>query len=209
MWWCGRPVGRRRCGVRRTTGGPRAGHGSSGSRRHGRQHERGDDLNETWDAPGGAAHGRRDVLRQPTCHEPHGRRERQLQRDADPHHRAREEERNVARVDQALEMLLRDEGADPEGCKRHRRVAPRPRIRGEAEQRERRQDEDDLRRVREVVVHATGRCARDRVGDLVTDQHARSRERQRHEPGQRPAHPLMMPDTRGGSAEQLRRARAR
>ena len=87
-------------------------------------------------------------------------RQRQLERDAEPQHRAREEEGHVARVDQALEMLLRDERTDPEHGQRHRRVAAGARVGGEPEHGQRGEDEDDLRGVREVVVHPAGRACR-------------------------------------------------
>ena len=51
-----------------------------------------------------------------------------------------------------LEVLLRDEGADREERERDRGAPARTCVRGEPEQRQRREDEHDLRRVREVAV---------------------------------------------------------
>ena len=66
----------------------------------------------------------------------------------------------MARVNQPLEVLLRDEGADPERGERQRRVPAGAGVGGEPEDGQRGEDEDDLRGVREVVVHAAGRRAR-------------------------------------------------
>ena len=77
---------------------------------------------------------------------------------------------------------------DAERGQRQRRLPAGASVGGEPEDGQRGEDEDDLRGVREVVVHSSGRRPGDAVGDRVPENDARGRERQRHEPGQRAPH---------------------
>jgi hypothetical protein len=96
-------------------------------------------------------------------------------------------------VNQPLEMLLGHEGADCEGSERNRRVSTGAGVCGEAEEREGREDEDELRGMRQVAVEIIGGQAEGSVRDRVPKEDARSRERQRQKPGQSATHILMMP----------------
>ena len=83
---------------------------------------RSEELNETWHVTPRPARRGCDVLGDPARDEPDDGGEWKLQCDAEPEHRAGKEEGHVARVDHALEMLLRDKGADAERGQRQRRV---------------------------------------------------------------------------------------
>ena len=136
-----------------------------------------------------------EILGKAPSDDPDEECEGQLQRYPEPQHRGREQERKLARVDQPLEMLLGYEGNNREGRERSGRVTTRARVEREADERERREDEDDLRRVGEIPVQIVRRHAQSPIRDCMTEQHACSGERQHHEPGQRSAHVLMMPGT--------------
>ena len=102
--------------------------------------------------------------------QPRGDRERHLEREPEEEDRPVEQERQLARVGEALDVLLDDERRD--GGRRER---PRPRRARPARDREREEDgqrehREQLRQVREVAVDALGRRSGDAIRDRVRDE---------------------------------------
>ena len=117
----------------------------------------------------------------------------------------------MARVDEALDVLLAGEPERSERCHPPRREAAEAALlQREPDERERSEDEQDLRSVREVLVHRAGLRAREAIGEGVCDEDSGRSDRRHQDPGkQAPTHvPRMMPAGTalgGGSPDRERR----
>ena len=111
-------------------------------------------------------------------------RDRELEREADQERGRREQERHLARVNEAFDVLLARE-AD----RRERRDPPRrepaeaPVLDREADEREGDEHRDDLGHVREVLMCRPRRRACQTVREGVGREDARRREGSHEEPG--------------------------
>lgn len=129
--------------------------------------------------------------------EPDGERDRNLEHEPEHDGRRREKPRDLTRVHQPLEVLLREED---EGRERGERPRGR-RLQAGAEpgegDRQDRCEQDRLRRVLQVRVRRPDRRTRQPVGDSVRDERARGDERRDDDPGTEPVHAA---DDRGRTA---------
>jgi hypothetical protein len=133
-------------------------------------------------------HGDREGACQPARAEPDGGGERQLQGKAEPERAARQQERQVARMQQRLEMLLAREAHRGERRDRAKRRGAGPSVAGEPDEPEQHEHGDDLRSVLEVAVSCSGGGACRPVGDGVSGEDAHGRKRERERPDQGTAH---------------------
>ena len=112
----------------------------------------------------------------------------QLQHEPDCEGRCRQEERQLTRVGEPLDMLLAGEAERADERERpQRKPAEAPFLHREPHEADRREDGDDLRHVPEVGVDGSGGRSREPVGERVGSQDARSSHGCDEEPREHPA----------------------
>lgn len=98
----------------------------------------------------------------------------------------------ASRVEEELEVLLREEGRGPEREERPGGGCLETRTEAAESDREQGDDEERLRGVCEVAVHRPLRRPRQPVGDRMRGEHARGDERAGHEPRTEAIHAEMI-----------------